>query len=243
MISRFRVVLAVAVVATIAIIGARVWAAIATARARTADGRQEGEVLVDGKVSLRIRSSAGGYSAPARAEQVAARLNEAVEHGATWKSLKIGRTGGEVAVLAGNDLVVTADDFHARANGTTRYGLAQIWYANLVRSLQTIPGAPPVQQASMTSAASPAVDWSEGGKKLVPILSVGTPGLRVGAAQVVGPKTQVEQVKAVAQIDLSFKDRFRIRAYVPVSSLSLDKIRRVQGCSVWAVGEIGLMEF
>jgi len=243
MTNRFRVVLALAVLAVIAIVGARVWAAIATARARTADGKQEGEVLVDGKVSLRIRSSAGGYSAPTRAEQVAARLNEALDRGATWQSLRTGKSHGEVAVLAGNDLIVTADDFHARANGTTRYGLAKMWEANLARSLQSVPGAPPVQQASAASAASPAVDWSEGGKKIVPILSVGTPGLRVGAAQVVGPKTQVEQVKAVAQLDLTFRDRFRIRAYVPVASLSVDKLRRVQGCSVWAVGEIGLLEF
>jgi len=237
-----RVVVGVAALAAIAIIGAQVWAAIATARARTMDGRQEGEVLIDNKVSLRIRSSAGGYPAPARAEQVADRLNQALGRGATWQNLKIDRVRGEVAVLAGDDLIVTADDFHARANGTTRYGLAQAWHANLVKSLQALPGAPPPPTAS-ASAASPAVDWAEGGKKLVPILSVAQHGVRVGAAQVVGPKSQVEKVKAVAQLDLAFRDRFRIRVYVPVSSLSLDKLHRVQGCSVWAVGELRLIKF
>jgi hypothetical protein len=241
MTTRSRVVLALAVLAMVALVGAGVRAAIAAARARTLDGRQEGEVLVGGKVSLRIRSSAGGYSAPVRAEQVADRLNKALDEGATWKSLKVDRVNGEVAVLAGSDLIVTADDFHAKANGTTRYGLAEVWRANLVKSLQGVPGAPPVVQEASTD--SPAVDWAEGGRKLVPILSVGTPGLRVGAAQVVGPKIQVEKVKAVAQIDLTFRDAFRIRAYVPVSSLSLDKIQRVQGCSVWAVGELNLLKF
>ena len=74
-------------------------------------------------------------------------------------------------------------------------------------------------------------------------MSVASHGLRVGAAQVVGPKIQVEKVKAVAQLDLSYHDRFRIRVYVPVSSLSLDKLHRVQGCSVWAVGELRLIKY
>lgn len=237
---RFRVLAGVALLAAVAVAGARVWGAIATSQARTMDGRQEGEVLIDGKVRLRIRSSAGGYPAPVRAEQVAARLNEALERGATWQSLRIDRVGGEVAVLAGRDLIVTADDFHARVNGTTRYGLAKIWHANLVKGLQALPGAPP---ATSASTSAPAVDWTEGDKKLVPILSVARHGVRVGAAQVVGPKRQVEQVKAVAQLDLVFRDRFRIRVYVPISSISLDKIRRVQGCSVWAVGELRVIEF
>lgn len=87
------------------------------------------------------------------------------------------------------------------------------------------------------------VSWAETGKKIVPILSVGSPGVHLGVAQVVGPKVQVAKVKGVAQLELEFKRAFRIRVYIPVSSIRTDKLQRVQGCSVWATGELGLVKF
>jgi len=97
--------------------------------------------------------------------------------------------------------------------------------------------------ARKARAQGQAVSWAEGGRKIVPILSVGNPGVHVGVAQVVGPAAQVEKVKAVAQLELEFKRAFRIRVYVPVSSIRTDKLERVQGCSVWATGELGLVSF
>jgi hypothetical protein len=76
----------------------------------------------------------------------------------------------------------------------------------------------------------------EGHTKVVPIVSLGT-GTRIGAAQVAGPRGDaVESTKAVAQIETSFKDRFRVEILVPIDSENpLQRFRRVQGVGVSAV--------
>lgn len=76
----------------------------------------------------------------------------------------------------------------------------------------------------------------EGHTKVVPIVSLGT-GTRIGAAQVAGPRGEaVESTKAVAQIETSFKDRFRVKILVPIDSENpLQRFRRVQGVGVSAV--------
>ena len=48
-------------------------------------------------------------------------------------------------------------------------------------------------------------------------------------------------MKAVAQIRLDYKGIARIYAYVPTSSNT--GLNRVQGVSVWATGDIGLVRF
>jgi len=99
------------------------------------------------------------------------------------------------------------------------------------------------KSATPATTAAPAVSWEESGRKVVPIVSVGNPGVHIGVAQVVGPKAQVENVKAAVQLALEFKRVFRIRVYVPVSSVRTDKLYRVQGCSVWALGELRVVKF
>jgi hypothetical protein len=76
----------------------------------------------------------------------------------------------------------------------------------------------------------------EGHTKVVPIVSLGT-GTRIGAAQVAGPRGEaVASTKAVAQIETSFKDRFRVKILVPIDSENpLQRFRRVQGVGVSAV--------
>ncbi len=76
----------------------------------------------------------------------------------------------------------------------------------------------------------------EGHTKVVPIVSLGS-GTRIGAAQVAGPKKDgVSKVKAVAAIETSFKDRFRIKILIPVDSTNpLQRFVRVQGVGVSAV--------
>jgi len=64
--------------------------------------------------------------------------------------------------------------------------------------------------------------------KVVPIVSLGQ-GARIGAAQVSGPKDAVEKTKAVAQLEVRFKDRFRIEILIPVDSANpIKSFRRVQ---------------
>jgi len=61
-----------------------------------------------------------------------------------------------------------------------------------------------------------------GGTKVVPILSVGQ-GLYVGAAQVMGPETEVAKVKAVIQGEVgatAFSKDVRLKALVPVDSIN-----------------------
>lgn len=202
-------------------------AAQAAARTRTWGDGEEGEVLVNGAVVMRIRSAAGGYSATERAQAVAGRLNGALQAGVTWQDFRVTEINREMAVATvEDDLIITADRFHAQVNGTTPTLLARAWHSNLVQALggETAPEAP----------VSPEVDWERQDDKIVPIFSIGTPGVSIGAARVVGPKVEVGKVKAVAQIEAEFKDVVRARIYVPVSAISL-RPQRVQGVSVSAL--------
>ncbi len=76
----------------------------------------------------------------------------------------------------------------------------------------------------------------EGHTKVVPIVSLGS-GTRIGAAQVAGPRQDgVAKVKAVAAIETSFRDRFRVKILIPVDSVNpLQRFVRVQGVGVSAV--------
>jgi len=211
-------------------------AAEATARTRSWGDREEGEVVVGGMVVMRIRTAAGGYSATQRAEEVAARLNKAFREGLTWNDFRVGEQNRETAVLTTRgDLIATADRFHAQANGTTPTLLAQAWDTNLVQAL----GGQVASAAATQPAASSGVDWERQDDKIVPIFSIGTPGVSIGAARVSGPKVEVGRVKAVAQIEAEWKNVLRARIYVPVSSIST-KLERVQGVSVSALIDYNL---
>ena len=69
--------------------------------------------------------------------------------------------------------------------------------------------------------------------KVGPILSVGT-GKYIGAVQVVGPTEQVDKVKAVAQLEGTFNGIARANALIPIESLSVSNLSRVQGVGVSA---------
>ncbi len=78
--------------------------------------------------------------------------------------------------------------------------------------------------------------------KVVPILSIGG-GAYMGAVQVAGPKGQVDKVKAVAQLEQSFKavGGVRIKALIPVSTKKLgSSISRVPGVGVSALVDLKL---
>ena len=108
------------------------------------------------------------------------------------------------------------------------------------------PGAeePVPAESGVGAEAAPAeeLDWTGTAQKWVPIFSLETEGVYVGAAQVAGPKSQVDRVKGVAELRLNFRSIGRIYAYIPVSSIST-KLDRVQGVSVWATGDVQLAGF
>lgn len=77
--------------------------------------------------------------------------------------------------------------------------------------------------------------------KVVPILSVGVgSSSAIGAAQVTGPKSQVEKVNAVASPEINFLGEVRLRALIPVSSKDVTKIRNVEGVGVSGIVDLKL---
>ncbi len=76
--------------------------------------------------------------------------------------------------------------------------------------------------------------------KVVPILSLGS-GTYLGAAQVTGSRSQVEECKAVAQLEANFSGRtFRVRPLVPVDSINVTGVSRVKGVGVSAIIDVRL---
>ncbi|MHB9132237.1 MAG: M48 family metallopeptidase [Armatimonadota bacterium] len=83
--------------------------------------------------------------------------------------------------------------------------------------------------------------WTNAETKIVPILSVGTPGVSIGFAQVTGPAERVNKVRAVLQLDATFKSIGRVKAFVPSDSYT--DLRRVQGTAVTALLQYNAMKF
>jgi hypothetical protein len=68
--------------------------------------------------------------------------------------------------------------------------------------------------------------------KVVPIISVGD-GSRAGAAQVSGPQSKVDQVKAALIIEQTLLG-VRVKVLLPVDSVDYKNVNRVQGVGVSA---------
>ena len=208
-----------------------------TSRPVVFDGMTFGEVLVGDMVVLRIREAAGGFTAPERASIVAGRLATQLGMGYNWADVAVGQMGTETVLLMGEELLVTVDSRHARLNNTTPFNLAQTWREQAQVALQGTPGVVGV----VAGAQEEWPDWTNAGTKIVPIISLGTPGLRLGFAQVSGPENRVDQVDAVAQLDLVFRDVAQVYAFIPSSSLTA--LDRVQGVAVTALLNYELVRF
>ena len=75
--------------------------------------------------------------------------------------------------------------------------------------------------------------------KVVPIISAGK-GVYLGAVQVAGPRTAVDDVKAVAQLEGKFSN-FRIKALIPVDTLNpTAKPSRIRGVGVTGLVDVKL---
>lgn len=102
--------------------------------------RGAGEVLIDGRVMLRLRAAAGGYDPLQRARIIISRLQALAESGISPDEIRPGILNGEVVVLARDRLLVTVDRDTVRLNGSNSRRLALQWANNLRRAL----GAPPL---------------------------------------------------------------------------------------------------
>ncbi|MDO8682014.1 MAG: hypothetical protein Q7N50_00835 [Armatimonadota bacterium] len=220
------------------------WAAElkATARAVNIAGETVGEVSVNDQPVIRIRTSAAGLSPVERAEIVARRLNE-LAPSIKPSDIRTAEIRGQIGVLAGDELIITADLAHAAINDTTRYGLANQWRSNLTAAIsgQAVAGVTsgPVPAATGPQVQGRAVRIENQVQKGVPIISVGS-GLRVGVALVTGPSSQVDKVNAVAQVEAQFQRVARIRAYIPVETESITELHRVPETSIRGLADIKL---
>ena len=93
---------------------------------------------------------------------------------------------------------------------------------------------PQMNKAINTVLQQKGVRW-EGKTKVVPTFAVGS-GAYIGAAQVQGEETQVDQVKYVATVEIPM-GRVRGKAMIPVNSLTPGraKLKPIQGTGVTAV--------
>lgn len=199
----------------------------ASARQATIGGQRIGEVLVDDQVVLRIRTSAGGLNPTQRAQVVADRLNMLMGDSLQPEDITTGIVNGQEVVLAGGEILVTADPAHARLNGTTPILLAEQWADNIRTAVAG-------EAVALATTAEPT------SQRIVPIISAGT-GVRIGGAQVTGPRNRVNDVVAVAQIEGNFGNSVRARVLVPVSAENVvQNISRVPQTSVTALVDIRL---
>jgi hypothetical protein len=79
--------------------------------------------------------------------------------------------------------------------------------------------------------------------KVVPIISGGLNSRKaIGAAQVMGPRSQVEKVKAVAQLDQDmFGKEVKIRAMIPIETKDIvSDIKRVEGVGISGIVDLKL---
>ena len=254
--------LALAAVLFVALAAAAFSAAAITTREIERGGRPAAEVLVNNQPVIELRTYAGGYSPLQRAEIVADRLRDAMETQPQAPRIRVAPVAHGQGLYVDSRLIVAVYNPEASAHRLTASALAKQWQDNLARTWgqgavkvsAPPPGAtgetsPPEQQPAATTAGTPAregvsgFDWTGTSQKWVPIFSLEQGGIYIGAAQVAGPTAQVEKVKGVAELRLNFERVARIYAYIPTSTISVTKLDRVQGVSVWATGDIRLVRF
>ena len=100
-----------------------------------------GAIYVCNEIVLRIRFPAGNQTILQRRQIVNERIIEAYRRQKVSPANVQARfVGGEWAVYAGSQLLITVDREHAQANGTTPRALAQIWAAKF---RETMPRCQP----------------------------------------------------------------------------------------------------
>jgi len=227
------------------------------------DGARVAEVLIGDTAVMVMRTSAGGYSPIERAEIVANRLRSAMSDEMEATEVQVQPVTSGQGVYVGKQLIVAVYQTEADAHKATPTALAGMWRDNIIRAAglevaeppadakppaeKPVGGEAPAEKpveatGEPTAEAAPAVDWTGTAQKWVPIFSLETEGASVGAAQIAGPPSQVAQVRGVAELRLNFRNLGRIYAYVPVRTISTN-LDRVQGVSVWAIGDVQLVDF
>jgi hypothetical protein len=234
-------------------------------RSAERDGARVAEVLIGERPVIVVRTSAGGYSPLERAEIVANRLRSALATEVAPDDVTVSSIPSGAGLGIRGELIVAVYQPEADAHGATPTALARLWRDNLLLALghevvepqpeqpaaaedePAEPAAPApgetTAEASSQAPAADAVDWTGSAQKWVPVFSLETEGARIGMAQIAGSTAQVDRVKGVYELRLDFERIGRIYAYIPVGTLSITKLDRVQGVSVWALADIKVLGF
>jgi len=226
-------------------------------RSAEQDGARVAEVLIGERPVIVLRSSAADYSPLERAEIVANRLRAALATEIGPDDVTVSSIPSGAALGVRDQLIVAIYQEEADAHAATPTALARLWRENILLALgHQVPDPQPAQpaaaeagatqgeaQPSPDQPAAAAVDWTGSAQKWVPVFSLETQGARVGMAQIAGTTAQVDRVKGVYELRLDFERIGRIYAYIPVGTLSITKLDRVQGVSVWALADIKVLGF
>jgi len=234
-------------------------------RSAERDGARVAEVLIGERPVIVLRTPAGGYSPLERAEIVTNRLRAALATEVKPEEVTVSSIPSGAALSIRGEMIVAIYQPEADAHGATPTALARLWRDNILLALghevvepqsdQAIaeegqateqaaptPGEASPQETGETPAAD-VVDWTGSAQKWVPVFSLETEGARIGMAQIAGTTAQVDRVKGVYELRLDFERIGRIYAYIPVGTLSITKLDRVQGVSVWALADIKVLGF
>jgi len=111
-----------------------------TSREATLSGRKVGEVLINGQVAIRFRTSYHGLPPLQRAEQAVGRIKRLLAGDFTPGQLRVTKVDSEVVLAAADKVICVADAPQARLVGTTPIELAKNWGASLKKALVTAIG-------------------------------------------------------------------------------------------------------
>jgi len=108
-------------------------------RSRMVEEREEGEILINGQVAVRIRTGMGWFTAAERAQIAAQRLQKALAQGKQPQDLVVGKLNEQVVILIGELPLITVDEQQAAINRTSPEGLAAIWLNQIRAALEGRP--------------------------------------------------------------------------------------------------------
>ena len=232
------------------------------------NGDEQGVVNVGEDELLLVRTGAGGLTGYERAMIVAKRINDGLVGGIVPEDVRGEQEVGMWVVKMGDVTLVTANPDEAEELGLTRAELAAQWANQIVLGLfgspapeeiaEEEPGeevtevlteepvevteeVPELAEETVEPLEEVVEEWQPPEpyrNKIVPILSV-LDGTRLGVARINGPRSAVDTVQAVAQLETNYRSALEIDVYVPIATrVPGTTLARVQG-----VGVTGLADY
>lgn len=209
----------------------------AEAREVREEGASVGVLVVNGRETLRIHASASGLTPVERAGVVAERLVDAVRNGAMPGDVGTTTVQGMSIVRVAETLLVTVSPMDAEQAKLTPGELAQVWADSIAAALSEHYGQ---ESGPLKTPEAHWVPREPYDDKWVPIISV-LEGVKLGLARVNGPRSRVQLVQAVAQLETHWKRNLEIDVFVPISTkVPGEKLDWVKGCAVTGLADIKL---